>query len=954
MRISELSPDRRPSSDDSQPLRLLLEDLESSIQEAESLSPDDPSSGEKLVTRLRRSLSRLPAALPLPEPAKIHIWKLSYRLWNACVDLSNAAGFRPDGRWRTGQAELRQIAADLLLLAGNPAGIPSAAFKAASFFHKTGQIWHELGRFDLAAGCFERATDLTSTVPIDGIGGEEELRLLLDLSLARSRTAWEVADRNLAIALLNRSKSLLFGSPAAFRALAEQYLQFGKLDLAKKSLEGNSDASKLLTEALDLCEKGIAAAKGRGDGGTLDLEELKGRCLRFLAAERLQVEDYEGVLRCVRVLRVDTAVSAAAAEHPSVGFVAMRAWLGTGRVGEAERELKGMMANKEVPEGVCVAAAEAYLAVAGAEAARGVLAGLVGRCRAGAGAALRVVKRVAEGGGGGRAKVVAELAADERVVALFEDAAATKERNAMHAVLWNCATEHFRSKDYDISAEMFEKSMLYVPRDEETRARRSNCFRVLSLCHLALMQLDQAEEFINEADKLEPNVKCAFLKFKIYLQKKDEKEAINQIQAMVSCIDFNPEFLTLSTHEAIACQSLAVAVASLSVLLNLYSPGKPMPMPMPEVAVLRNLITLLQRNPDGEIEILKYTRVAGARMTGLGVEGFFGTGAVGSRELNWFAGNSWNMGLKTGKEKKYEACAEFLELASEFYSVLNDESNGNQVMVCKCLILSVGAMLNVEEQKKVTLLDSDIKKAIEMLGRAGKILPLVSSRVQIVNDHHAEYPDLFFLHTYNTYHLLSRLGNDTRSQQLQLIKSFASSKVCTPNHLLQLGFTALKGGRPNLEAAEFALNACLSALLASPSPDYHLISIALRKLVCLSGLQDTEGGKNDGAYRVYRQAYQIIVGLKDGEYPIEEGKWLATTAWNKSGLAVRLHQFNVAERWMKMGLDLARHLKGMEKYREGMEEYFANFEKLCGGGVVDGSGGNEGKESSSGSQPVLV
>lgn len=63
-------------------------------------------------------------------------------------------------------------------------------------------------------------------------------------------------------------------------------------------------------------------------------------------------------------------------------------------------------------------------------------------------------------------------------------------------------TEHFRSKDYEISAEMFEKSMLYVPHDEDNRARRSNCFRVLSLCHLALMQLDQAEEFINEADKV--------------------------------------------------------------------------------------------------------------------------------------------------------------------------------------------------------------------------------------------------------------------------------------------------------------------------------------------------------------------------------------------------------------------------------------------------------------------
>jgi len=27
---------------------------------------------------------------------------------------------------------------------------------------------------------------------------------------------------------------------------------------------------------------------------------------------------------------------------------------------------------------------------------------------------------------------------------------------------------------------MFEKSMLYVPRDEENRSRRSNCFRVFT------------------------------------------------------------------------------------------------------------------------------------------------------------------------------------------------------------------------------------------------------------------------------------------------------------------------------------------------------------------------------------------------------------------------------------------------------------------------------------------
>lgn len=210
-----------------------------------------------------------------------------------------------------------------------------------------------------------------------------------------------------------------------------------------------------------------------------------------------------------------------------------------------------------------------------------------------------------------------------------------------------------------------------------------------------------------------------YLQYKIYLQKKDEKEAINQMQAMVSCIDFNPEFLTLCTHEAIACQILPVAIASLSLLLSLYSPGKR--MPMPEVGVLRNLISLLQRDLDSELEILKYMKYARVRMDELGVECFFGKGAVGSRELNWFAGFAWNMGQKTGKEKNYDFCTKFFELASVFYSAMSDEDGRNQATSCKSLIITVGAMLNAEEQKKVPLIESDVKVAMEMLMRAEKV-----------------------------------------------------------------------------------------------------------------------------------------------------------------------------------------------------------------------------------------
>lgn len=68
--------------------------------------------------------------------------------------------------------------------------------------------------------------------------------------------------------------------------------------------------------------------------------------------------------------------------------------------------------------------------------------------------------------------------------------------------VFHSAADHFRSKDYETSAEMFGKSMLYVPYDIENRVLRAKGFRVLCLCHLGLSQLDRAHEYINEAEKV--------------------------------------------------------------------------------------------------------------------------------------------------------------------------------------------------------------------------------------------------------------------------------------------------------------------------------------------------------------------------------------------------------------------------------------------------------------------
>lgn len=453
MRIAEISsPEHRQGHHDSQPQQQhhhLVSQIESSIKQAENLLPENPLPGT-ISEDLRKSLNQLSQLAPFPNSLKLLVWKLSYRLWNACVDLSNAASIRSrspsssSSSWRATaeeHAKLRHVAADLLAVAGGVSGVPSPVIKSASFYHKTGLVWQELRSFDLASTCFERATDLVSNIDLSTISDAGERKLLLDLSVARSRTAWEISDRNLAVALLNRAKSLLFGSAEHYKAVASQYMMFGKSVLAKSESGGLSEALRLMNEALDLYEKGLNAARTRED--MHELKDLRSKTLRFVSAVHLQMGEYESVIKCVKVLREGDSGNN---PHPSLPVLAMKGWLGLGRLAEAEKELKGMVVNKGIPEGVWVSAVEAYFqaaGTAGAETAKGVFLGLLGRCHISASSAVRVAHRVVGDGGSGsegatvRAKVVAELVSDERVVALFSGEAAGKQRMAMHAVLWN-------------------------------------------------------------------------------------------------------------------------------------------------------------------------------------------------------------------------------------------------------------------------------------------------------------------------------------------------------------------------------------------------------------------------------------------------------------------------------------------------------------------------------------
>jgi len=184
--------------------------------------------------------------------------------------------------------------------------------------------------------------------------------------------------------------------------------------------------------------------------------------------------------------------------------------------------------------------------------------------------------------------------------------------------------------------------------------------------------------------------------------------------------------------------------------------------------------------------------------------------------------------------------------------------------------------------------------------------------------------NLYFIYTLNAYEIYGRV-NDSGSQQL-VVNNFANSKACNPKYLLQIGLTASRGPQLNPEVATFTFNTCLSALLASTLPDYKDVALVIRRLISIAVIYKGDAD-DEVVYNLYKQAYRIIVGLQEGEYPVDEGKWLATTAWNRAAVPVRLGQVDGARKWMNMGLELARKVPGLETYGACMEDYISGFEK---------------------------
>ncbi|KAH7300313.1 hypothetical protein KP509_24G056000 [Ceratopteris richardii] len=948
MRISEVSSEQSAASDlSNDPSNLSIRILENLVVELEQMAPMISSD---IVQKLRNLIPTFPTRLS--EDTKFRIWKHSYRIWNTCVEINNS--LQPGNEIDEEHAKLRQVACDLLVVAGSIGVVHSSLSKTAIFYFKTGTIWHKLGNHAMAAACFEKATEFSNKAKdhhnqasFSPAEADEEDKFLFDLQVARARTAWELQQKALVRSLLGRARGMLkltsasVSSTKMYEELVEEFLHYGKFLLARQDKPSQAEAIQFLELAFEVCSDGISAVavanrdnkddedtRGKWGREISPLNNTKFKILRFLAAGHLQNDNFESVLKCVDILKTGP-------DHASTPFLAMKAYVGLKRFEEAEKEAYILVAQRSTPVDVCAAAIDVLVECSSSplaqktgslqDAVKKVFSIAYARFPTSKELTIRVLEKLLtqplDHNSKPRVETALAIALDEKVIQGTSENSKSRisataivaeletEENfgtaqqCIHALLWNSGQEFFMAKDYQASIRLFEASLMYLSQHEANYTeRRAKNLRVLCICHLALNQYERASEYIIEANKLEASIAGIFLKFKVSLQMNDGEGAAKQIEEMFQAPDFEPDYLTLASHEAISCKAISLAIVALSGLLeHLRSSGKSSNVENREAVLIRNIIALSSQDSTQRSTTLKYFKLARSRLNELGPAVFFGSGNMEEKEAQWYAGSAWNQGLDTAKSQEWDISREFFLCAADFYEVLTDNAQ-YMGMRRASMMLAVGA--TVAGNRKNAESNAALKEALIYLDKCQKIHKAIKSKSE--SD---ETNDITEIHL-NLLSFEAKRRMQDKKAQLEIICHCSTLPGFQPKLFYSMGIS--DGGNKDVEVSMAAFEACLNSTLASPKPDYALVAATIRKMITIT---DTFQRDSSKAMNLYKQAHQILLGLDIGVYPKEEVQWLISTAWNRASLHVKFNRFTLAETWMNLALDMLKHAPTMDNFR---------------------------------------
>eukprot|EP00898_Chlorokybus_atmophyticus_P006299 jgi/Chlat1/6670/Chrsp49S06131 len=669
--------------------------------------------------------------------------------------------------------------------------------------------------------------------------------------------------------------------------------------------------------------------------------EAQAAVVRYLAAAHLKNESFQSAWR---VLSSPLATSCkAVGNHFSQHYIALQALAGMRRLEQAETELQALVSHPKADPQTCLQALNVFVTHGRVAAAKTAFFQLHNRCT---NTAICMLPKPTPTCSSTRCIHIMVLTAcrfsthamlpvyfadmllrekQEQAVAtalevLNTDSIASlvasgnlsnncKPQRCCHALLWQCGVDLFNSKSYDLASSVLEASMLYLrPYDTENKAKT---LRVICLCSLGASQLETALDYLNMAEKINPdNTVCAFLKFKLFLMQKDQDAATKQLDKILACSDFEPAYLILATHEAVIAKAgVSVAVAALALLLQYYTANNQRER---QVVLIRNIIKQLAQAPDPNYtELSGYFELARKRLQTDGYDALFGDGETGQLECLWLAEEAWNYGIDAGVKGNGTECVILLTSAADFQAALpaSLETLSRERL---CLILACSRLLELHTPDDGP---SDLRMVLTLLDRCAKVQEKIAQHMD------TQQPDKSEVY----YHLLlfdatMRL-RDTKGLE-NILNACKSVPGFGADSFIKMAVSACRQPHVNTHIAVAAFRISLSMLSNEPAPDYRLICTIYRRLISLS---DACARDSTDTLQLYREVCELLNALKQQDCPKDEGQWLVSTCWNRAALHAKVGRLSEAEAWMKLALQLLKNFPAMEVHKPAMMDALADL-----------------------------
>ncbi|KAL6078845.1 Testis-expressed protein 11 [Balamuthia mandrillaris] len=882
---------------------------------------------------------------------------LAFRLWNVGVQMTQKKVVVEDLNPR-----IRHIACDLLSLATMGMSLDGELLNIAlEFFARTGKMWSEMGHFTMAQNCFRTALSFWEKAEHELTESEctSAKAMLCRLYIYWAEAEWEQKLFDEAFNMVTKAREYLQFAPEELHYLAMLCYNRGVHSHQQKDY---SRSVSWLQTSYDILD----TEQDPSDGQSI---AKQARTLRLLAHCFISLGQYDRAKQCAQI-------ASELQENPSVLYLLAKLQLLENHKEAAQNTLERLLKHKEANTlEMGLAACELAREHKKPEIAMSCYKLLAEMYRSNNAAFCKIRCRQFE-------LLICEdgLYDMERATSFVEEI--THEHNSgkhrisgpelkqFHQLMWNAGATFFQREEYEQSLKWFELSRrMLEPNDTVNQA---NCLRIISRCHLLLKQYEMSLENANAALQIEANAFTYFLIFLIQVHMGHDTEAVSALRLLCQSDSFDARYLDVAAEKAWELKRQAVAVEALESIINTYNTrsneissdgGRRMSGVNTHNSnkgylgkVLRNLIKLtafekkLSEDEDKSTSVLSsvsyYMKLGAEKIKEYGTDMF-----SCPDELEWLIAVCWDFGKSAAKANEMEIGRKLFRFAYVFseqlemtaasletmktsllcsiscqlehcavslstteaclHAVIEDVNTCYSLCMQQQRLLSQQHVpLNRPKQHRFFSVDktktSTDESSVSSPSYSNRAMDVVVEGNVVTNNKVLPLLKLMELHARALLH---------QKNLVEVIKSAAALEGTTAELFEMMAEICLAKESKSVPGAIESLKLCLNIILKQDPLDCAHCSKLYRKLIMLHS--------RDDSMTYYAQALSLLSKVdatpsNDTIIPLEELRWLITTAWNNGAYKYKLLKFEEAERWMSMAFKFLRYFPQKQDFEEEM------------------------------------